>query len=165
MNKYNYVNATEFHNSSSPVYKPNDESKYFKKSSNMARVLYTNSHENPEFKENDPKHGLGKNFCKWISSEQPGKAEGFSFNGNLNGILESRLEPGASVGWHYHSDTEEYYYVLSGSLYIECKDEEGNTYSDTLYSGDFHRISKNMSHYALAGSEGALFLAIIVKAV
>ena len=138
--------------------------RYFKSSSDMARVVYRNAHENSAFPESDFRHGQGLNYCKWITSEQPGTKEHFSFNGNLNGILESILEPGVSVGWHRHEDTEEYYYVLEGCLYAECQDAGGASFSRTLKPGDLHRVSRGMSHYARAGERGARFLAIIVKA-
>jgi quercetin dioxygenase-like cupin family protein len=161
-----YIDGMTFHASGSfsvyPEHSPGD--RYFKTSSDMAHVVYHNAHENPDFPPADPRRGKGMNFCKWIASEQPDKAEHFSFNGNLNGILESFLEPGASVGWHRHDATEEYYYVLEGSLYAECQDPSGRKFEKILNPGDLHRVSSGMSHYAKAGSGGARFLAIIVKA-
>lgn len=166
MSENEYTEGGTFHSSNPKIYadenSPGD--RFFKRSSMMARVVYRNAHENADYPEGTPKHGKGLNFCKWIASEQHDTAEHFSFNGNLNGILESRLEPNASVGWHRHYDTEEYYYVLEGSMYVECMDANGNTYGRTVTAGDLHRISVGMSHYAEAGADGVLFLAIIVKA-
>ena len=161
-----YLDDRDFHASGARIC-PEERSPgagYFKASSDMARVVCRNAHENISFPETDPRHGQGLNFCKWITSEQPGTAEHFSFNGNLNGILESFLEPGASVGWHRHDDTEEYCYILEGSLYAECQDAGGAVFSRSLKAGDLHRVSRGMSHYARAGEGGARFLAIIVKA-
>lgn len=163
----NYIDGDVFHSGESRIYRREEspEDLYFKESSHMARVVYQRAHENWDFPEDDPKHGSGYNYCKWITSEQPGTAENFSFNSNLNAMIESSLEPYASLGWHTHYDTEEYYYVLAGSIYVECRDENGSTYGRDLHSGDLHRIKKGMSHYAIAGSEGVKFVAVIIKAV
>ncbi len=166
LNPAAYRDGRDFHASGARI-APEERTpgdRYFKSSPDMARVVYRNAHENTAFPETDPRHGQGLNFCKWITSEQPGTQEHFSFNGNLNGILESFLEPGASVGWHRHDDTEEYYYILEGSLYAECQDAGGAVFSRSLKAGDLHRVSRGMSHYARAGEGGARFLAIIVKA-
>ncbi|WP_406038988.1 cupin domain-containing protein [Succinimonas sp.] len=166
LNPADYRDGRDFHASGARI-APEERApgdRYFKSSPDMARVVYRNAHENTAFPETDPRHGQGLNFCKWITSEQTGTQEHFSFNGNLNGILESFLEPGASVGWHRHDDTEEYYYVLEGSLYAECQDASGAVFRRDLKAGDLHRVSRGMSHYARAGERGARFLAIIVKA-
>ncbi len=162
-----YTDGQVFHASGcSRIYREENApgERYFKASPAMAHVVYQNAHENPAFPEGDPRRGTGRNFCKWVTSEQPDTAEHFSCNGNLNGILDSRLEPGASVGWHRHEDTEEYYYVLEGSLYAQCQDQDGQIFQRTLRPGDLHRVSRGMSHYAQAGSDGARFLAVIVRA-
>ena len=166
VNADGYTDGSVFHSSDSSVYSGTDadDGRYFKSASGMARVVYRNSHENADFPEDDPRHGAGLNFCRWITSEQPGTAEHFSFNGNLNAIIESRLEPGASFGLHTHYDTEEYYYILDGEIFVECRDKNGSVYGKELRAGDLHRISAGMSHYAKAGSEGVRFLAIIVRA-
>ncbi len=162
----NYVDGDEFHSSPHSIYScESDSSPYFKYSNKMSKVVYRPAHSNPSFSLDDPKHGRGENFCKWITSEQPGTAEKFSFNQNLNGILESYLGPGDSIGWHEHYDTEEYYYVLEGEMWVECSDAQGHTFSAKLGVGDLHRLSCGMSHYAKAGPDGAKFLAVIIKAV
>lgn len=163
-----YTEGSVFHSSQHPqIYPPekSGEDRFFKQGKLMKKVVYRNAHENHNYPENEPKHGSGLNFCKWITSEQPDTAEHFSFNGNLNGILESWLEPGASVGWHRHDDTEEYYYILEGTMYAECEDPDGRRNCRTLEAGDLHRICRGMSHYARAGENGVKFMAIIVKAV
>lgn len=166
MKKNDYINGFDFHNSNPKIYKLNNEpaDNYFKQSDRMAKVVYQKAHENSSFIDSDPRHGIGNNFCKWITSEQNDTAENFSFNKNLNGILESYLEPNASIGWHKHIDTEEYYYMLEGNLFVECLDNDNVLYQKEIKAGDLHRISKGMSHYAKAGLGGAKFLAIIVKA-
>lgn len=69
------------------------------------------------------------------------------------------------MGWHRHDDTEEYYYILEGTMYAECEDPDGRRNCRTLEAGDLHRICRGMSHYASAGENGVKFMAIIVKAV
>lgn len=159
-----YVTGNEFHNGSHQrIYARSAQSdgKFFKTAELMAKVAYTNAHENHAFPPNDPKHGIGKNYCKWLASEQTDTKENFS--SHLDGILESRLEPGASIGWHKHTDTEEYYIILEGSMFIECQDAEGNIYSQIIHAGDMHRVAPGMSHFAKASDEGVRFLAVIVK--
>ena len=81
INNDGYTDGSVFHSSDSSVYSGTDadDGHYFKKGSGMAKVVYRNSHENRDFPEGDPRHGTGLNFCKWITSEQPGTAEHFSF--------------------------------------------------------------------------------------
>jgi len=136
------------------------ELKLHKTAAQMAHVVYTPAHPNPEFR--GSRGGQGRNYCIWIAGEQREQAEGIALS-SLDGIIDSTLEPEASVGWHRHADTEETYYLLAGALSVEMEDETGKAWKFELAPGDSHRVAPGMSHMAQAGNDGARFIAIIMK--
>lgn len=136
------------------------ERKLHKTAAQMAHVVYAPAHPNPEFRGSGG--GQGRNYCIWVAGEQGEQAEGIALS-SLDGIIDSTLEPGASVGWHQHTDTEETYYLLAGALSVEMEDETGRTWKFELAPGDSHRIAPGMRHTAQAGNDGARFIAIMMK--
>ena len=97
-----------------------------------------------------------------MAGEQGAQAEGISHS-LLDGLLDSTLEPDASIGWHHHADSEEIYYLLAGSLRVELTDEGGQHWQFELQPGDSHRVGPGMSHWAQAGAQGARFIAVMMK--
>ena len=66
-----YTEGSVFHSSQHPqIYPPEKsvEDRFFKQGKLMKKVVYRNAHENHNYPENEPKHGSGLNFCKWITS-------------------------------------------------------------------------------------------------
>jgi quercetin dioxygenase-like cupin family protein len=149
----------EYHQSNEPTYSgKNGES--FKRSEYIAEVEYTPSHWNPIATEG--MKGEGKTTGRWLYNEEPAKAEGI-LQSNIELVMDSRLEPNASIGLHEHIDTEEIYYVLSGTLAITLICNQTETIQ-TLCPGDTHRIGPGESHFIKAGNEGARFMVIAAKA-
>lgn len=132
----------------------------FVKAAELAHVRYSPAHLNPA--EQGQRAGAGNNDCIWIANEQAGQAEQRS-QGGLDGLIDSYLAPHASIGWHSHQDTEEYYYLLSGRLHIQMQDQLGNSRAFTLLPGDRHKIGPGMSHCASTDQEGARFIAVMLK--
>lgn len=137
---------------------------YLVRDADMNKITYQNSHLNEDYPESSSFRGKGNNNCKFINSHKDAHISGFPGSANLENIIESYLEENASIGYHTHYDTDEYYYILEGNLYVEYDDADHNHYSDVLHPGDLHRISAKMSHTAKAAAGGCKFLAIIVKA-
>jgi quercetin dioxygenase-like cupin family protein len=125
----------------------------------MAHVAYRPSHPNAD--EQGPRAGQGTSRCVWLWSEQGAQAEGIS-ESCLDGMIDTWLEPGASIGWHLHERTEEIYYLLSGSLVVTVRDLGGRDHTLDLLPGDSHRIGTGMSHGALAGPDGARFVCVML---
>ena len=132
----------------------------FIKAADLAHVRYSPAHHNPA--EQGQRAGAGNNDCIWIANEQAGQAEQLS-QGGLDGLIDSYLAPHASIGWHTHRDTEEYYYLLCGRLYIDMEDQQGHNKAFTLLPGDRHHIGPGMSHCASTDQAGARFIAVILK--
>jgi quercetin dioxygenase-like cupin family protein len=127
----------------------------------MARVRYGPSHPNPGYR--DWRAGQGVAHCVWVASEQGGQAEHIS-RGGLDALLDCTLEPGSSIGWHVHEETEEFYYLLDGELTVQTEDELGRTHTDVAVTGDSVRVGPGGSHAALAGASGARFVCVLLKA-
>ena len=141
----------------------NSKNPFLTKSDEMFRISYQSSHKNDSFPEGDPNHGQGLNHCTWLIPEaQHNKCYNTPYS-YVSGLIESFLEPSASIGWHTHHDTEETYYILEGELTVEYEDHEGKKYKDVLNKGDLHRVFKGMSHSAAAGHNGCRFIAMIIK--
>ncbi len=156
-----WQDGEEFHRRSQPVYTGDTaQRRLFKRSGDMAHVRYSPSHPEPAY--DDFRGGRGTARCRWLASEQGGQAEGIS-RSRLDGLLDTWLEPGASVGWHLHRDTEEVYYVLDGELEVHTEDEAGRTHVFPARPGDTTRVGPGMSHAARAGSDGARFLCVILR--
>lgn len=132
----------------------------FIKAADLAHVRYSPAH--PNSAEQGLRAGAGNNECIWIANEQAGQAEQLS-QGKLDGLIDSYLAPNASIGWHQHQDTEEYYYLLSGKLHIQMQDQQGHNRAFTLQPGDRHRIGSGMSHCASTDQAGARFIAVMLK--
>lgn len=74
-----------------------------------------------------------------------------------NRIMKAVLEPGASIGFHYHDAGSEVVYILSGigkAVY-----DEGEEY---LEQGTCHYCPKGHSHSIINdGSEDLIFFAVV----
>ncbi len=105
-----------FHARRLPVYTGGpDSAPLHKLPQHMAEVAYSPSHPDAGFE--DWRGGVGTACCIWVAGEQGDQAEGVSDVG-LDLLIDTWLDPGASVGWHRHDRTEEVYYVLAGDLEV-----------------------------------------------
>ena len=72
-------------------------------------------------------------------------------------IARARVEPGVTTAWHRLSDINEYYYILSGTGFMEIDEEEGFQVGIndivTIQANSAQRIQNN-------GVEDLVFLAI-----
>jgi mannose-6-phosphate isomerase-like protein (cupin superfamily) len=155
-----YIDGRKFHSQANRVYAGECKWAVNKTSDLMARVLYNPTHEN--INETGIKRGRGKNHATWIFSEENGTKENI-FSTKFELLIDSRLEPNASIGLHMHTDTEEIYYILDGSISMTTVDASGNECSQTLNAGDAHMVKTGQGHYGVAGSEGVRFVAIAVR--
>jgi quercetin dioxygenase-like cupin family protein len=130
-----------------------------KRSGAMARVVYTAVHENRAFPEGEERRGRGRDHATWVFSEEPGLEEGLVHSG-LELMIDARLEPGAAIGLHRHTGTEEIYYLLEGQLTMTTVLADGREVTATLLPGDAHGVRLGESHWGRAGAEGCRFLAV-----
>ena len=150
-----------FHQQQGAVYQGDSATAaYFKQGEGMAHVCYSPAHANASATGSGA--GQGNNYCIWVAGEQGAQAEGISQSA-LDGILDSYLEPNASIGWHTHPHSEEIYYLLAGQLTVEMLDTSGQQLCWNLQPGDSHRVGPGMSHTALAGGDGARFMAVMMR--
>lgn len=150
-----------FHQQQGVVYQGDSATAaYFKQGGGMAHVCYSPAHANASAPGSGA--GQGNNYCIWVAGEQGGQAEGISQSA-LDGILDSYLEPNASIGWHTHPHSEEIYYLLAGQLTVEMLDTSGQQLCWNLQPGDSHRVGPGMSHTAQAGGDGARFMAVMIR--
>ncbi|MFC3914717.1 cupin domain-containing protein [Pseudaeromonas sharmana] len=150
-----------FHQHSHPVYRrPLAEDAHMKLSKHMALVCYQPAHPNAEY--TGAQGGTGRNECRWLACEQGTQREGIS-KGRLDALLDSKLDPHASIGWHTHADTEEYYYLLQGQLWVEWQGDAIPRQGLWMQEGDCHRLGPGLQHWAQAGESGARFIALSLK--
>jgi quercetin dioxygenase-like cupin family protein len=82
------------------------------------------------------------------------KASGLSTGGNFT-VIESRTDGGAP--WHVHTREDEYFYVLEGTLLVQCGDE-------TFEAGprSFVFLPRNVPHqWDVIGDEATLLMMTI----
>ncbi|MEO1334712.1 MAG: cupin domain-containing protein [Myxococcota bacterium] len=159
MKKANF-DADSFHQTDAPHYQaPNDAAasgQHFKAAEGMATVVYEPAHYNPAA---GAKSGAGRSTSTWVYGEEAAKPEG-RLQSRLEFLIDSELEPGASIGLHAHERTEEIYYLLAGSLTVDLLLADGRTVSHEMRPGDAHLIQPGQRHYAAAGPDGARFIAV-----
>ena len=155
-----YVDGETFHRSIRRVYSGALNWAVNKKREYMARVVYDRVHENPSFE--DERRGKGKDFATWIFSEEEGLRENL-FTTGFELMIDARLEPGASIGLHSHSQTEEIYYILEGSIEMSTVHQNGETFRQNLLAGDAHMVRLGQSHFGTAGPDGVRFIAVAVR--
>src|SRR3954470_10045766 len=150
-----------FHAEAVPVYDGGPPlSHVVKRGADMAHVAYRPSHPNPA--EHGARAGQGTSRCVWVSSEQGAQSEGIS-ESCLEGMIDTWLEPGASIGWHLHDRSEELYYLIAGNLTVTVEDLIGREHVLQLAPGDSHRVGTGMSHSSVAGDDGARFLCVMLS--
>ena len=152
-----YQDANSFHGQSTPIYQGNPGWALFKSAAQMAHVVYEPAHPNPGCSGGGA--GQGRTCCRWVFSEEEGTREGL-FSSGIQLFMDTRLDPGASVGLHRHDTTEEIYYLLEGSLEVVTSDDQERSCSVLLRSGDAHAVRCGQSHYAQAGELGARFITV-----
>jgi mannose-6-phosphate isomerase-like protein (cupin superfamily) len=74
-----------------------------------------------------------------------------------NRIMQSKLEPGASIGMHCHDTSSEIIYILSGNGKAICEGVE-----ELLTAGDCHYCMKGQTHTLInCGVEDLIFFAVV----
>ncbi len=161
MKKRKYIPGEVFHDGEHSVYDGELDWAVNKKSKHMARVVYERVHENPDY--DDERRGEGLDYAKWVFSEEPGLAEGI-FGGGFELMIDAQLEPKASIGLHWHWQTEEIYYILDGSIRMTTVSADGKEHTQRLKAGDAHAVRVGQGHYGRAGRKGVRFLAVSMRA-
>ena len=155
-----FVDGEKFHSEVNRVYRGECGWAVYKQRRNMAKVLYEGVHENRQF--TDERRGRGKDYATWIFSEEEGLKEGL-FTTNFELMIDATLEPDASIGLHTHHQTEEIYYILSGSIRMTTISPTGEEISAELEPGDAHLVRIGQSHYGTAGPVGVRFIAVAIR--
>ncbi|MDP4142854.1 MAG: cupin domain-containing protein [Bacillota bacterium] len=160
MNKEEYVSGERFHSEIKKIY--NGEIKWAvnKNSSKMAKVVYDPAHLNKKYE--GEKRGKGKDFATWVFSEEKGTEESI-FSTNLELMIDTTMEPNASIGLHFHDTNEEIYYILEGSIRMTTITKEEQEHTEELFKGDAHMVKLNQGHYGTAGENGVRFITVAVK--
>ncbi len=156
------LSGEQFHVPGARVYAAPIGPAIHKRAAAMARVVYTAVHENRAYPEGDDRRGHGRDHASWIFSEEAGLEEGL-FHGGLELMIDARLEPGASIGLHRHTSTEEVYYLLEGELSMTTVLADGREVAATLTPGDAHGIRLGEGHWGRAGPAGCRFLAVAFR--
>ena len=156
-----YIPGDVFHGQLRKVYLGELDWAVNKKGGLMAHVLYVAPHEN--IAERGDRRGRGKDFAKWIFSEEPGLEERL-FSTRFELAIDARLEPGAAIGLHFHERTEEIYYLLEGELSMTTVERGGREFTAILQPGDAHLVKLGQGHFGAAGAQGARFVAFAVRA-
>lgn len=74
-----------------------------------------------------------------------------------NRIMNSKLEPGASIGLHCHDTSSEIIFILSGTGKAVCEGVE-----ESLQAGDCHYCLKGQTHTLINnGTEDLTFFAVV----
>jgi mannose-6-phosphate isomerase-like protein (cupin superfamily) len=156
-----FIPGDVFHTSVRQVYDGKLDWAVNKRDGQMARVVYLAAHENRS--EQGDRRGHGRDFAKWVFSEEPGLEEHL-FATRFELCIDARLEPGAAVGLHFHDRTEEIYYLLEGELRMTTVERGGRESTAVLRSGDAHLVKLGQGHFGVAGAQGARFIAFAVRA-
>jgi quercetin dioxygenase-like cupin family protein len=155
-----WVDGDEFHRGEARVHRarPGEPAGLVKRRPDMAHVRYRPANPCPTAP--GWMAGSGVAHTVWLASEQPGNAEGLIPAG-LRAAFDTRLEPGASEGWHQHPVSEELYVVLTGELTVRVGDGSPEDAAEfVLAPGDTHRIPVGWWHAARAGAEGVRFVVV-----
>lgn len=124
----------------------------YKRAAHIVRVRYTPADPAPEMPE--PWQGTGPTIVRWLFSEQDGTAEGLLQGRTLEFMHDTFLEPGTSTGMRAHPDTDEVFYVISGTGQLYHRMSTGSPIvSRVLRAGDaalvrageYHAIA-NLGH-------------------
>lgn len=81
------------------------------------------------------------------------------FSDNINRIMQGKLEPGASIGFHKHETSSEIIYILQGKAKVIYDDGE-----EQLEAGMCHYCPKGHSHsFINNGNEALITFAIVLQ--
>jgi len=155
-----YLDGQQFHREVQRVYGAPLGWAVNKRAEHMAKVLYRAPHFNAA--EQGVRQGAGNDWATWVFSEEPGLEEHL-FTAPLELIIDARLEAGASIGLHWHQETEEVYTLLEGELTMTTVASDGREATSTLRAGDAHAVRLGQGHFGVAGPAGARFLAVAVR--
>ena len=158
--KSEYIPADRFHTQIKRVFSGEYHWAVNKKNEQMAHVVYDAVHENKLYE--DERRGRGKDFATWIFSEEEGLQENI-FSSGFELMIDARLEPDAAIGLHTHSQTEEIYYILEGTIRMTTVAADGQQLTAELNPGDAHAVKVGQSHYGIAGPQGVRFIAVAMR--
>lgn len=156
-----YIDGQQFHTNIKQVYKGKYGWAINKQHKDMAKVVYHPAHENLKYQ--DERRGHGRDFATWVFSEEQDTKEQI-FTTGLELFIDATLEPDGSIGLHYHTETEEIYYILAGSILMTTVDQSGEKHTELLSAGDAHVVKIGQGHYGTAGAEGVRFITVAMRA-
>jgi mannose-6-phosphate isomerase-like protein (cupin superfamily) len=82
------------------------------------------------------------------------------FKAQLNHVALIESLPGAERGNHYHANSDQHMYIISGSLeYWYKSNDMANSKFEVCVTGDVITSGKNEIHALRIGPEGCLFMA------
>jgi len=159
-NKNEFVDGKIFHNKIKNIYKGEYDWAINKRNEEMVKVVYDPAHENSKYQ--DDRKGKGKCFSTWVFTEEKGLEENI-FATSLELLIDTTLEANASIGLHYHHDTEEIYYIIAGSITMTTVNLAGEELTQELFPGDAHLVKLGQGHYGTAGKQGVRFITFAVR--
>ena len=149
-----------FHAAGGPVYADALGWAVNKRAAHMARVRYAPVHPNAAF--DDARAGRGEGVVTWVFNEELATAEGL-FETPFAFLNDTTLAPHASVGLHPHTETEEVYYLLDGTLTMTTVAADGRTHTEALGPGDAHLVRLGQSHTGVAGPDGCRMIVVAIR--
>ena len=84
--------------------------------------------------------------------DQRGEISDLIENENINAITRITIKKGAVRGNHYHKETWQWNYVVSGKMKLVTQMQNGEIQETTLYPGDL-AVTEPYEHHALVGME------------
>ena len=78
--------------------------------------------------------------------------------GELNGQHVKVAKLLGEFDWHHHRDEDELFWVISGELEINWKDESDQVHTEILSPGEFLIVPKGIEHQPVADKEVEIML-------
>lgn len=78
--------------------------------------------------------------------------------GELNGQHVKVAKLLGEFDWHHHRDEDELFWVISGELEINWKDESDQVHTEILSPGEFLIVPKGIEHQPVARKEVEIML-------
>ncbi len=127
----------------------------YKRAAHIVRVRYSPADPAPDMP--DPWKGTGHTDVRWLFSEQDGSEEKLLVGRTFEFMHDTFLDPGASTGMRAHPDSDEVFYVISGTGQLYHRMNTGSPIvsralragdAALVYAGEYHAIA-NIGHEPL----------------
>lgn len=103
--------------------------------------------------------GAGRSCGTWIACEEPGREQHWLPSG-IELVMDTTLDPHASIGRREHPETEQLYLIQTGELTVTAWQPGSEEVVAVLGPGDVHRLGPGGWHAAKAGPSAARMITI-----